>query len=508
MDRASRVLRAARVVALVSLLLSVAAAQARAAFPGTDGLLVVQPATGRGLLLVSADGAHSREICGIGTRCHGATDPVWSPDGSEIAAASGQGSGPEVIYPDGSCFACAVPGPLLYPGDSASWDPDVGPGFLPDGRLAVSVGDNEPAPELGAVSTDGIGLQPFDVAGSWQQPAWSPAGQLAAVRSVKRKPEVFVIDPLTGSARRLTGDGADSPSWSPDGRRLAVVDHGWIELIASGGGRPRRLTRGRAPAWAPDGTRLAFVGAQNRLFVIATRGGKPRPVGHIRAARVDWQPVTGTPPSKCETPAGSSVLAASADATIGIDNAAPTSPLVGAFSVLGCLTSDGHERLLEAFPPGGPSSFEVVGDVVSAGDYAALVNDAASNHGPGNRTVAVFDLRTGATVANRGGETAGCGTDGCYDAGLDQLVLGSDAVTAAHTWARNVNCFYPVQGGVCTTVEQIVANDNTGPHILDSITTTSPDDPGAVPSTLSQLSLSGDTLTWSHAGSPRSAQLN
>ena len=498
------VVRIAWLVVLACLLLIVAPYSALATFPGRNGMLVVQPAIGNGLIVVGADGVHPREICGVRTRCHGATDPVWSPDGSKIAAVSPQGSGPDVIYPDGSCFACAVPGPFSV-GDLLSWDPNVGPGFLPDGRLVVSVVQPvdgiTPAPQLGAVNTDGIGFQPFKVAGSWQQPAWSPTGQLAAVRSVKRKPEVFVLNPLVGSARQLTRDGANSPSWSPDGRRLAAVHDGWIELIASHGGRPRRLTRGRAPAWAPDSTELAFVGADNRLFVIAAGGGRPRAVGHIRAVRVDWQPVTGKPPSHCQAPAGSTVLAASPDATISID-----SLFGGPFSVLGCLTSDGRERLLEAFPPGGPSSFEVVEDAVFAGDYAALVNHAASNHSPGERTVAVFDLRTGNTVANWGAETAGCN---CWDADVDQLVLGPDAVTAAHTWVTNINC-YPGQGAACTmtTVEQIVANDRSGTHVLDSITTTGPDDPSAVPSTLSQLSLSGDTLTWSHAGIPQSAQLN
>ena len=102
---------------------------------------------------------------------------------------------------------------------------------------------------------------------------------------------------------------------------MAVVHRGWIELVGSGGGRLRRLTRGRAPAWAPNGKQLAFVGAHHRLFVIAARGGTPRPVGHIRAVRVDWQPVTGKPPSPCQAPAGSSVAAASPDATITIDPA-------------------------------------------------------------------------------------------------------------------------------------------------------------------------------------------
>ena len=268
-----------------------AAVPARAAFPGRNGLLVVVPASGAGLILVGADGAHPQQICTCATRCDGARDPVWSPDGSEIAFSSSQASdgnvgGPQpgVIYPDGSCLACPVPAPSgnFYRGLVGS---ELRPRFF--ARRSPGGVDRCQLPSRasgwGRMNTDGIGFRPFKISGSWQQPAWSPTGQLAAVRLVKRKSEVFVIDPRTGSARRLTRDGASSPNWSPDGRRLAVVHRGWIELIGSGGGRLRRLTRGRAPAWAPNGKQLAFVGRAQRLFVIAARGGRPRPVGHIRA---------------------------------------------------------------------------------------------------------------------------------------------------------------------------------------------------------------------------------
>lgn len=513
MDRGSRAVRAVCVVGLASLLSVLGAVPARAAFPGRNGLLVVEPASGNGLILVGADGAHPQRICGIATRCDGAQDPVWSPDGSEIAFSSSQSSdgnlgGPQpyVIYPDGSCLACAVPAPS---GDFYldSWDQTFDPGFLPDGRLAVSIDVNyPPTPQVGAMNTDGIGYQPLKVSGDWQQPAWSPSGELAAVRSVKRKPEVFVINPLTGSARQLTGDGASSPTWSPTGRRLAVVHRGWIGLIGSAGGRTRWLTRGHAPAWSPNGRDLAFVGAHDRLFVIAARGGQPRRVGYLRAARVDWQPVTGRSPSPCHAPAGSSVAAASPDATVTIDPA-PISRVPGsiepAFSVLGCLASDGRQRLLQSMPPSNEDNALAVGMVVVAGDYAALVNEWISDHYGGTRyTVAVFDLRTGTAVANRGGESATSGGY-CFCSGLNQLVLGPDAATAAHTW---------VFTGCCTTTEQIVANDSTGTHILDSITTTDPSGtnptPLVAPSMLSQLTLSGDTLTWIHAGIPESAQVN
>jgi hypothetical protein len=493
------------VVGLVTLLLVVGAVPARAAFAGRNGLLVVQPASGNGLILVGADGANPRQICAGAIPCDQARDPVWSPDGSEIAFSSpqienGGGVGPDVIYPDGSCLACPVPAPL------GGWGSSFGPGFLPDGRLTVSA-DSYP-PTLGATKTDGVGFQPFKISGLWRQPAWSAAGQLAAVRSVKRKSEVFVIDPRSGSTRQLTRGGAGAPNWSPDGRRLAVVHGGWIDLIASAGGRLRRLTRGGAPAWAPDGRQLAFIGAHDRLFVIAVRGGAPRPVGHIRGVRVDWQPITREPQSHCQAPAGSSVLAASPNATVTRDPAprSGSQTISSGFSILGCVSSDGRERVLE-----GTSSLPYpereVGLVAAAGDYAALVNEGANQYGYIVNTVVLFDLRTGTAVANGGGESADCPQDmllGVCSSGIDQLVVGADGVTAAHTFVLNNPGPYPA----CASVEQIVANDSTGPRVLDSITTTNPCTSPPPALQMSQLSLSGDTLTWRHAGTPESAQLN
>jgi hypothetical protein len=52
------------------------------------------------------------------------------------------------------------------------------------------------------------------------------------------------------------------------------------------------------------------------------------------------------------------------------------------------------------------------------------------------------------------------------------------------------------------TVEQIEASDSTGVRTLDSIT-----DPAGSPTSLTNLTLMGDTLTWDHSGSPRSVQL-
>lgn len=510
MVRRTRSVRAALLVALASLVVMVGAGTARAAFPGANGLLVIQPANGSGLLLVGEDGANPQQICSSGTPCAGAYDPVWSPDGSEIAVSVRHRT--SVIYADGSCFGCSLPEPFNPFGGVYGFggtDPTFDPGFLPDGRLVVwTSGDVTAGPGVAAMQTDGVGVRWLDVSGSWQQLAWSASGQLAAVRLVKGKSEVFVIDPRTGKARQLTRGGASSPSWSPDGRRLALVEGGWIALVSSRGGRLRRLTRGGAPAWAPDGKQLAFVGAHHRLFVIAVQGGTPRAVGHIRAARVDWQPLTGTAPGPCQAPAGSRVLAATPTATITID--VGQAAWGAALSVLGCLASDGHERLLENLTASYNGGSPEIGSVTVAGDYLALVNEYTDLHYGGARNaLAAFDLRTGSSISS------GAVRVDCYSqdpvcqtgyTGIDELVLSdTDGATAAHTFVLNPDVNWPN----CTSTEQIVATDSTGTHILDRITASNLyacGPPAAMQ--LTQLSLSGHTLSWSHAGTPESAQLN
>src|SRR5215468_6382769 len=55
------------------------------------------------------------------------------------------------------------------------------------------------------------------------QPAWSPDGkQLAFVRAVEGKPQVFVLPLDGGEAAQLTKFkyGAGTPRWSPDGKQI------------------------------------------------------------------------------------------------------------------------------------------------------------------------------------------------------------------------------------------------------------------------------------------------
>ena len=78
-------------------------------------------------------------------------------------------------------------------------------------------------------------------------------------------------------------------------------------------------------------------------------------------------------------------------------------------------------------------------------------------------------------------------------------MLGSDAVSAVHVDLKGQD----VNGNSCNcAVEQIQASDSTGVRTLDTITQSS-----GSPPALTILTLTGDTLTWEHNGTPRSAQL-
>jgi hypothetical protein len=162
---------------------------------------------------------------------------------------------------------------------------------------------------------------------------------------------------------------------------------------------------------------------------------------------------------------------------------------------LGCLLASGQTRLLATVYPSNSEQQSGVGPIALAGNYAALANYSRNLHdGSSSSEVAVFDVGTGVAVPGRGGERTGCAVGTGCQSTIDQLVLGSDAVSASHTTDVESSCS-------CTT-EDIIASDSTGVHTLDTATR-----PETTPTELTNLTLTGDTLSWDHNGVPRSAQL-
>ena len=193
--------------------------------------------------------------------------PTWgsfSPDGTEVAFASGGGSrGPYIIDADGgkprppAGAARSRQGPARVP------NPPRGGGVVP-GRFVDRVVDFvEDSAKYGHhavlsfVNPDGTGLREevAPLPGGGYSLVWSPDGSRLAFWS--EDGQIFVINADGSGLRQVTRDGDNRwPAWSPDGSRIAFVHNGTLSTIAPDGTDIQGLngvTPDGAIAWNPAG---------------------------------------------------------------------------------------------------------------------------------------------------------------------------------------------------------------------------------------------------------------
>jgi Tol biopolymer transport system component len=260
-------------VALGLALTAIAAAPASATFPGRNGDVVFAWTGKHGAIyrdsavLAKRPGSKTREL----RRCNhfylstepGAcvTDtPSISPDGRELAYAVQQ------LYPESNSVERTwleiVPTaggtraevPLAQSSFDAVWSPDASqllvtrhaaPGDpLGSGATRIFLVGRD-GRELGVVTPDG-----------GRSPDWAANGAIAFENAGR----IWIIWPGE-KPRQLTSKKGSSPSWSPDGRRIAFESAGNVWTVGVHGKGLQRLTRrgGLDPAWSPDGRRIAFV---------------------------------------------------------------------------------------------------------------------------------------------------------------------------------------------------------------------------------------------------------
>lgn len=143
--------------------------------------------------------------------------------------------------------------------------------------------------ELQVSDSDGFG--PQSVLTSNEpiiSPSWSPDGtRIAYVSFERRKPVVYVQSLVTGARNAVANfSGSNSaPAWSPDGRRLAVTltkdGSSQIYSIPADGGSATRLTNSPGidtePNFSPDGQWIIFTsdrGGGPQIYRMPSTGGQ------------------------------------------------------------------------------------------------------------------------------------------------------------------------------------------------------------------------------------------
>ncbi|MEO8430020.1 MAG: protein kinase [Acidobacteriota bacterium] len=194
------------------------------------------------------------------------------------------------------------------------------PALSPDGKNVVYVRDLSDRKALYLLRVGGrnpVALTPDSTADDWQ-PAFSPDGERIAFRSERDGGGIFVMGSTGESVKRVTDSGYN-PSWSPDGREIALSDSSFYYPTDRGGqslglfaveaatGRRRDILKGAdgmQPSWSPHGDRIAYWGlrgssGQRDLWTVAADGSQAN-AGAVEVTNdtaLDWSP-TWSPDGK------------------------------------------------------------------------------------------------------------------------------------------------------------------------------------------------------------------
>jgi len=218
--------------------------------------------------------------------------PRWNPDGRRVAfvdvadSADPPGMGKlrtgRIVVADASGSGQSV----IASGTAPDWSPDgTQLAFMhyvfglresdSDELITVAVQST-----LYVVGTDGANLRKI-IETDWDaeertlyKPTWSPDGRTIALRARSNDSEypsgVALVDVDTPNRWRLLEvSGIYDFAWSPDGSQIAYTNYEGLHTIRPDGSEGRVVSKlsidaDPSPSWSPDGTLLGFVGCLER----------------------------------------------------------------------------------------------------------------------------------------------------------------------------------------------------------------------------------------------------